>query len=885
MKLNFYFRRTVVKFNSAFSKHFFPNFIFLLLLNCFLTKTSFAQKKQSDYLIGQTGRTTLNWNRDWKFKPGKIEDQEIKSINTSQWLSVGIPHSFSIPYFMSPDFYVGYGHYQKQFNLEPWIKKSKKVFLEFEGVFQEAEIFVNGIKSGSHKGGYTGFSIDISKQLKPGKNTIDVRVNNLWRANLAPRAGEHVFSGGIYRDVKLIFKDPVHIDWCGTSISTPEVTKEKANVEVQTEINNTTAKAQKLRIETKLFDPDLKQVQVMTMTTLAKTGINKIKQLSASIKKPLLWHPDHPYLYMASTTVYLNDRKIDEQKQSFGIRFFRWTADQGFFLNGEHLYIRGANVHQDQAGWGDAVTNRGFYRDVKMVKDAGFNFIRGSHYPHDPAFAEACDKIGLLFWSENNFWGIGGSDQAPEGYWNTNSYPQNPSDTAAFNRSAEQELKEMIRINRNHPSIVVWSISNEPFFTSKNTLIPMRNLLKKLVKVVHQEDPGRPAAVGGAQRPIDDLRIDKIGDIAGYNGDGASIAAFQNPGIPNIISEYGGTFANRPGEYDPGWGDLASANGEPKYAWRSGQVIWCAFDHGSIAGESMAKLGIVDYFRIPKRAWYWYRNHYLGIAPPEWPKPGAAAALRLEADQKIAATDGTDDVFLKVTVVDAAGIPLSNSPDVKLEIVSGPGEFPTGTAILFSEKSDIRILDGQAAIALRSWYSGKTIIRATSPGLKSTEINIEFKGSHAYSPENKVKDRPYTRFKRSDQQRQRQVFGRNNPTFASSSAEGYSSGLAADGEKSSWWKPIGDDRSPYWILDMEKKVAINEIQIQFPASRNYRFKVEVSDDRNEWKMLSDFSHNQESIDRQLLDNLDVSGRYIRISFMQQSNIGLADVSVSGMVNN
>lgn len=883
MKPNFCFSGTLTMFNSTSSKPLFRNLILLLLLNCFLIQTSPAQKLTSEYHINKVGRTTLNWNRDWKFKPEKIEDKEIKNLNTSQWSLVGIPHSFSIPYFMSPDFYVGYGHYQKNFNLEPQIKNSKKVFLEFEGVFQEAEIFVNGIKSGAHKGGYTGFSIDISKQLKSGKNTVDIRVNNLWKADLAPRAGEHVFSGGIYRDVKLVFKDAVHVDWCGTYINTPQVTKDQANVEVQTEINNTTSKAQKLKIETKLFDPNLKQVQVMTVNIVAKTGFNKIKQLSDLIKKPLLWHPDHPYLYSASTTVYLNDKKIDEQQQSFGIRFFRWTADQGFFLNGEHLYLRGANVHQDQAGWGDAVTNRAIFRDVKMVKDAGFNFIRGSHYPHDPAFAEACDKIGILFWSENNFWGIGGSDRTPEGYWNTHSYPENTSDTAAFNRSAEQELKEMIRINRNHPSIVVWSVSNEPFFTSKNTLVPMRNLLKNLVGVVHREDPGRPAAVGGAQRPIDDMRIDKIGDIAGYNGDGASIAAFQNPGIPSVVSEYGGTFANRPGEYAPGWGDLANANGEPQYPWRSGQSLWCAFDHGSIAGESMAKLGIIDYFRIPKRAWYWYRNHYLGIAPPEWPKAGTAAALRLETDQKIVGTDGTDDVHVKVTVVDASGHPLSNSPDVKLEIVSGPGEFPTGTTILFNEKSDIRILDGQAAIALRSWYAGKTTIRATSSGLKSAEINIEFIGNYAYRSENKTKDRPYIPFKRSDQQDQLQVFGRNNPTFASSSAEGFSSGLAADGEKSSWWKPRNEDQSPNWVLDMEKKVVIKEIQIQFPASNKCRFKVEVSDSRNDWKMLKDFSDSEKSMDHQLIDKLDVSGRYIRISFLKQGDIGLTDVSVSGIV--
>src|ERR1035438_1854866 len=136
----------------------------------------------------------------------------------------------------------------------------------------------------------------------------------------------------------------------------------------------------------------------------------------------------------------------------------RW-ADQGFFLNGEHLYFKGADVHQDDAGWGDAVADSGFFRDVKLVKDAGFQFIRGSHYPHNPAFADACDELGVLFWSENCFWGMGG--RSPDGYWNASAYPTNADDDAAFEESVKNSLRDMIRINRNHPSIVAWSMCNE----------------------------------------------------------------------------------------------------------------------------------------------------------------------------------------------------------------------------------------------------------------------------------------------------------------------------------------------------------------------------------------------------------------------------------------
>lgn len=148
----------------------------------------------------------------------------------------------------------------------------------------------------------------------------------------------------------------------------------------------------------------------------------------------------------------------------------------------------------------------------------------------------------------------------------------------------------------------------------------MRKLLEETVKLSKQLDPTRPAAVGGAQRPLGEKRIDKLGDIAGYNGDGSYIPEFQQPGMPTVVSEYGSTTADRPGEYDPGWGDLAKNNAQNGFPWRSGQAIWCAFDHGSIAGSALGKMGIIDYFRIPKRAWYWYRNAYRGITPPEWPQ-------------------------------------------------------------------------------------------------------------------------------------------------------------------------------------------------------------------------------------------------------------------------
>ena len=620
--------------------------LILLFLLCLLSDTLCA-KVQTDELC----RQSINFNRNWKYMQGDYTGAERTDYDDSSWETIGIPHSFSIPYFMSKDFYTGYGWYRKSFELTAKDLK-QQLFVEFDGVFQEAEVFVNGKKAGTHTGGYTGFYFDISSAVRMGNNVIAVRVNNIWKANVAPRAGEHVFSGGIYRNVRLVRKSPVHIDWYGIFATTPDLAAHQGKssvVRVCTDICNKTNKTMEFKLLTEVKDAEGRiLVSVENEEKVEANSMKKLEQITEAVNHPTLWHPRHPYLYKVVSSVYQGQMLIDRVETPFGFRWFEWTADKGFFLNGEHLFFKGVNVHQDQAGWGDAVTEAAMRRDILLMKEAGFDLIRGSHYPHAPAFSQACDEEGMLFWSEAPFWGIGGF--RPDGYWDSSAYPVDKKDAQAFEASALQQLEEMIRIHRNHPSIVAWSMCNEAFFSAPEAMKGVRRLLKRMVDLTHQLDPSRPAAIGGAQRPLGDERIDKIGDIGGYNGDGATQPDFQNPGIPNVVSEYGSVTAERPGEYNPGWGDLQMNDGWKGTPWRSGQAIWCGFDHGSIAGSQLGKMGIVDYFRIPKRSWYWYRNEYTRVAPPEWAGEGVPAQLRLEASRTDnILTDGTDDVQLMVT--------------------------------------------------------------------------------------------------------------------------------------------------------------------------------------------------------------------------------------------
>ncbi|WP_343731706.1 glycoside hydrolase family 2 TIM barrel-domain containing protein [Duganella sp.] len=823
-------------------------------------------------------RQRQNFNAGWRFHLGDIGGAEQADFDDRNWQAVGLPHSFSTPYFLAPEVYVGHGWYRKDLVL-PAVPAGRRWTLEFEAAFQTAEVYVNGARAARHRGGYTGFPVDITSALRPGRNSIAVRVDNLWDPTLAPRAGEHIFSGGIYRDVWLVTTDDVHVPWTGTFVTTPGLKDRAGAVRVATEVRNDGKRAVAVKVRTRIADARGATVATLPDTTvqLQPGQTQEVAQESARLSNLNLWSPETPTLYRAVTTLEVGGRQRDRFETEFGFRTVEWTADKGFFLNGQHRYFRGANVHQDQAGWGDAVTNAAIERDVQMMKDAGFDFIRGSHYPHDPHFAETTDRLGMMFLPEAPFWGTAGMASA----WGSSAYPPEREHQAAFEESVKQQLAELIRINRNRPSVVAWGMDNEVFFTDQSTLPKVRKLLADEVALSHRLDPTRLAAVDGAQRG----EIDRIGDIAGYNGDGAVL--FPNPGIPNFVAEYNSAISDRPGAYDPGWGDIehtpGARRGEPaswRFPWRSGEVIWAGYDHGSIAGK-FGSMGLVDYFRLPKRSWYWYRNAYRGIAPPDWPQPGKPAALRVTASSPaIRRADGTDDVQLVVTVVDASGTQLSDSPPVRLSLEAGPGELPTGRNIQFTPDGDIAIRDGQAAIAMRSWQRGVTKIRATSPGLADGVLTVEtldgpryVEGITPLAPE-----RPYVA--RKVEVGPEQAFGLKNPTQSSSSAAGHASSLANDGDAGTWWAPAADDGQPWIVVDPERILNYRRLNVQFAPGGRCDLSAEAQDMGGIWRPLAQV---QASADTLEIAVENVTGRRLRLRLTAAADAtcGIADIGIRG----
>lgn len=827
---------------------------------------------------GTSPRMEYNFNREWKFQMGDITGAQATSFDDSQWRGIHLPHSFSMPYFLSERFYVGFGWYRKTLNA-PADWNGKRVMLDFDGAFQEIQVFVNGELAGTHLGGYTGFRFDITKLVKAGqKNVIALRVNNLWRPTLAPRGGEHTFSGGVYRDVHIRVMNPVHVDWYGTFVTTPVISKEAATISIKTDVVNDSEKDVTASLKTLIYAPNGKELTSVSTTMKIDAGKTiTFDQTAPEIKNPELWTPKTPSLYTAVSELTINGKVADTYNTTFGCRWVKWDKDTGFYLNGERLYLRGANVHQDRAGWGDAATDAAFARDVQYMKDIGFEIIRGSHYPHDQGFVQACDKLGMFFWSENCFWGTGGF--SGDGYWGgAPAYPVQASQRQEFEQSVRNSLRDMIRIHRNSPSILCWSMCNEVFFTRNQELGEVRRFLKELVAYTHELDPSRLAAVGGVQRG----QIDKTGDIAGYNGDGARLREYLNPGIPNIVSEYGSTISERPGDFIPGFGG-DGIQGKRVYEWRSGEILWCGIDHGSVGGR-YGWMGTMDYHRLPKRLWYWYRENYAGVKHPEWPTAGEAYEVKLTADKnEIKYADGTDDVQLFATIVDKNGKALSNSPDVTIRIVSGPGELPTGSSITFQNKgSDIKIIEGKCSIDMRAYYAGETVVEATSPGLKSNRITIKSSNAPAYKgKEQNLKDLPYVRYT-TDHSKVRDTTnddqGIFRPTYVSSTSGDYSPAYAVDQNPATYWMPASTDKTPWFTVTPERFTPANRLEIDLTKAVPY-YLLESSMDNKEWSKVSEYSGNAVKEIR-FNSNTPATGLFFRISFKESTGISRFSVYVN-----
>ena len=461
---------------------------------------------------------------NWKFYKGDTSAAASRDFNDAAWRSLDLPHDWSIEGEINSKnpmggeggyFPAGIGWYRKAFNVpKEW--KDKKISIYFEGVYMNAEVFINGKSLGVHPYGYTSFSYDLSPYLDFNKeNLVAVKVDNSQQVNSRWYSGS-----GIYRHVWMMVTNAVHIAHWGVAITTPNVSSKKATVQIKTLIKNETGLPQSLVVNTILQDKNSE-----------KTGSRKIKvELAANSEKeiaqtilvphPSLWTPETPDLYNARVQLLQPGKVVDETKTGFGIRSIKFTAENGFQLNGKTVKINGGCMHHDNGCLGAAAFDRAEERKVELLKEAGFNAVRTSHNPPSEAFLNACDRLGLLVIDEAfDCWKEGKKKYDYARY---------------FNDWWQRDIDAMVLRDRDHPSVIMWSIGNEIVERGSPEAVETAKMLANGIKKIDTTRPVTSAVVedGKEWSTLDPLMA--AHDVVGYNYH-LGAAASDHQRIPSRI--------------------------------------------------------------------------------------------------------------------------------------------------------------------------------------------------------------------------------------------------------------------------------------------------------------------------------------------------------------
>lgn len=470
--------------------------IFLLLTNCIVGHAQSISNNQRKQLF----------DYNWKFMMGDEASAKSRDFDDNGWRSLDLPHDWSIEGKVNPKnptggaggyFPTGVAWYRKTFEVSPeW--KGKNISVYFEGVYMNSEVFINGQSLGVRPYGYSSFRYNLSPYLDfSKKNVIAVRVDNSQQINSRWYSGS-----GIYRHVWMSVSDPVHVaDW-GVAITTPDISPEKAIVQVKTLIKNETALSQRVVLNTQLLAVNSKKAGNDKISVeLAANSEKEINQ-TVQVTNPSLWSPDVPNLYQAHTQILIGNTVIDETKTGFGIRSLRFTAENGFQLNGKTVKISGGCVHHDNGCLGAAAFDRAEERKVELLKAAGFNAVRTSHNPPSEAFLNACDRLGLLVMDEAFDGWRGGK--------NKNDY------AIYFDKWWKRDLETMVLRDRNHPSIFMWSVGNEVSERKTPKAVETAKMLVGTVKNIDTTRPVTSAVVTwGEWESFDPLMA--AHDVSGYN--------------------------------------------------------------------------------------------------------------------------------------------------------------------------------------------------------------------------------------------------------------------------------------------------------------------------------------------------------------------------------
>ena len=452
-------------------------------------------------------RQRLSMDPGWRFTVGDPAGAERPAFDDRKWHRLDLPHDWSIEGTPRQDapggggmgYYPGgVGWYRKAFRL-PGGSRGQGVWLEFDGIYMNSDVWINGVHLGRRPYGYIGFAYDVSKHLVPGVNLVAVRVDNSRQPNSRWYTGS-----GIYRHVWLTTVAPLHVGHWGTYLTTRVADSAGADVVVRTRVENDGAVPRRGVLRSVALDSAGREVARIETPFLVTAGQHVELEQRLRIAGPRLWSVETPYLYALRSEVSDGGRAADVASTTFGIRTLAYDPDRGFLLNGRRVKMRGVNLHHDAGGLGAAVPERVWQRRLELLKAMGVNAIRTSHNPPAPEFLDLCDRLGFLVMAEAfDEWTIG---KVPEGY---HQY---------FAEWSERDVTDFVHRDRNHPSIVLWSAGNE---IGEQSAPDGARVLSRLVDIFHREDPTRPVTTGNDQIVADGhsatLAFLNAEDVVGYN--------------------------------------------------------------------------------------------------------------------------------------------------------------------------------------------------------------------------------------------------------------------------------------------------------------------------------------------------------------------------------
>lgn len=553
--------------------------------------------------------------RGWKFHLGDVADAQLTEHDDSEWQSVRLPHTPRIEALVTgssgPESRQWQGTYWYRKSFNPDIDTSKQlVLLEFDGAMRVADFWLNGKHVERHLGGYLPVVLDVTKQVNPGEeNVLAVRLDNEDNPITGPKPLAQLdfnFYGGLYRPARLIVKDQLHITdpieadqpaSGGVFVTFPEVSAQRAVVKVQTHVSNNRDKVVHCELKTSILDAQGNVLDAQAEPVVLGAERQDALTQTFTLASPRLWTLSEPYLHTVLVEVIVDDQPVDSVSTRVGIRHFKITKD-GFWLNGEKTLLRGTNRHQEYPYVGYALSDNAQYRDAKTIKDAGFDYIRLSHYPQSPAFMDACDELGLLVMNSIMGW-------------------QYFSDTPEFVNQQYRQCRELIRRDRNHPCVLLWEVSlNESGMSEE--------FIEETHRIAHEELPGDQCFTCGWAGNYD-----------------VFIQARQHGGCrrtkdrPCVVSEYGDWeyYAQNAGLHQDNWENLkpevrnsrqARADGEHRLLQQATNFqeahndnrkttafadgLWVMFDYNRGYSADWETSGCMDIFRLPKPAYYFFQS-------------------------------------------------------------------------------------------------------------------------------------------------------------------------------------------------------------------------------------------------------------------------------------